>query len=357
MAYISFQPSDYFNTKLYTGTGSELTVSGVGFQPDFTWLKNRSATQHHQLYDAVRGAGKVVYTNLDNAEGTVTQNLKSWNSDGFVLGTDGSVNTNNENFASWNWKAGTTSGLTTNGSTTITPSAYSFDATRKVSIIKYTGNGTSGAKLAHGLGVAPEFIMFKYTSDAQHWGAYHHNVGTSATDSAGYKMKLNSTDAKNNDDAFLGDTAPDATNINLGSSSWVNGNTGVFNAWCFAGVKGFSKFGAFHGNGQTGDSAPFIYTGFKPAFVMIKSTASGSWLLFDSKRASTSNIPEGSTGVPSYLEPNTSGTEQGDNPIFLFSNGFQCLDTLTNGDGVKFIFAAWAENPIVGSNGTAGVAR
>ena len=156
MAYISFQPSDYYNTTLYTGTGSSNAITGVGFQPDFTWLKNMSAADEHVATNAVIGATKYVVPNGGDAQTTKAETLKSFDADGFTVGTFETVNTDTENYASWNWKAGTTSGITTNGSTTITPSAYSFNQTAGISFLKFTGNYTNGAKLAHGLGVVPQ---------------------------------------------------------------------------------------------------------------------------------------------------------------------------------------------------------
>ncbi len=350
MAYISFQPKDFFRARNYTGTGSELTVANVEFQPDFTWIKNR-ASGNHYLYDAARGATISVYSNDSSGNLTVAESLKSWNANGFVLGTNGDQNTSANTYSHWNWKAATSSGITTNGSTTITPSYYRFDATRGTAILVYTGNGTAGAKLAHGLGVAPEFIMYKKTSGSENWGVYHHNVGTSPTDSAGYKLSLNGTDARNDDNAFMDDTAPDATNITLGSSSWVNGNLATYVAYCFVGKKGFSKFHSFTGNGDA--DGPFVYTGFRPAFVFQKvATQSTGWFATDitNQGFNEKNYP---TGI------NYGNAETTTNHLNFFSNGFKYMSTngSYNYDGQNTIYMAWAENPIVSSNDTPGLAR
>ena len=164
MAYISFKPTNFFDTKLFTGNGSALTVSGGSFQSDFTWIKCRSNTEYHNLTNSPRGVTKNLSCNVNSAEATyagATGRITAFNGTGFTLGSNDQTNLNSGTFAAWNWKAGTTSGITTNGSTTITPSAYSFSTTSGVSILSYTGNVTSGAKLAHGLGTAPKFWIIK----------------------------------------------------------------------------------------------------------------------------------------------------------------------------------------------------
>ena len=189
-AYISFQPSDFFNSVLHTGNGSELAVSGVGFQPDFTWIKNRTNVDYHVLTDSVRGATKYVRSNDTTIETTDAQGLKSFDSDGYTLGTQNQVNEVSANFVGWNWKAGTTSGIATNGSTTITPSSYSFNQTAGFSILIYTGNITSGAKLAHGLGATPDFVMIKSLAATKDWGVYNKGMN-SYVDPEDYGIELN----------------------------------------------------------------------------------------------------------------------------------------------------------------------
>ena len=169
--YISFQPSDFFNTVLYTGTGSSNTVTGVGFQPDFTWIKNRGTTDGQDWYDSVRGAGQRIRSNTTAIQSDqISDSLSAWVSDGFTVLTNNAVNASANTYASWNLKAGTTSGIA--GSPSITPDSYSFNATSGFSIIKYTGNGVSGATLPHGLGVAPDCIIVKGTSASEAWATY-----------------------------------------------------------------------------------------------------------------------------------------------------------------------------------------
>lgn len=350
MAYISFQPSDYFSTKLYTGTGSELAVTGVGFQPDFTWLKVRNVTGHHQVWDAARGVTKVIYPSQNDPEGTVAQSLKTFDSDGFTLGTGSYVNTNTNTYASYNWKAGTTSGIATNGSTTITPSSYSFDQTRGISIIKYAGNNTSGAKVAHGLGVVPQCALFKVTSAADDWSVYHQVMGNTKY------LELNNTQAETTSTDRWNDTDPDSVNFTLGNAGGVNASQDYI-AYCFAGIKGYSKFGSFTGNANA--DGPFVYTGFRPAFVMIKNTSAvEAWNVWNDKTSTS-----GKNVADKNLQPNATTAEQtsitGVKEIDLVSNGFKVRGSNTelNGSGNTLIYAAFAEFPIVSSNDTPGLAR
>jgi hypothetical protein len=265
MAYSTIsKPSLYFNTKLYSGTGSSQAVSGVGFQPDWIWFKCRSQNQNHNLFDSVRGSNKIIQSSTDGAEATSTALLTSFDSDGFTVNTDGGVNGSGQTYASWNWKAGTTSGITTDSYTTITPTAYSFNATAGFSIIKYTGNGISGAKYPHGLGVAPKMVIVKCLDVASvWWNVYHVSLGNNS------ELYLNTT---NSAPASTGNgTTPDAVNIALeGTTTTHNGSGSNYIAYCFAEKKGYSKFGTYTGNGTSGvDGAgdgTFVYTGFKPAY-------------------------------------------------------------------------------------------
>ena len=172
--YISFQPSDFFNPVLYTGTGAEQTISGVGFEPGLTWCKDRTNSYDQVWYDAARGATKRITCNTTGAESDQAQGLKSWNSDGFVVGTGSNINNNTNEFVSWNWKTGTTSGLSGG---TITPSAYSFNATSKFGIYKRTGTASAGT-ITHGLGGIPQMIISKNLTDAANWRVYHVALGS-----------------------------------------------------------------------------------------------------------------------------------------------------------------------------------
>ena len=351
MAYTTIDnPELYFQTKLYTGNASTNAITLDGsedMQPDWVWLKSRSFAQNHENYDSVRGATKRLYNNLTNAEDTNSTGLTGFNSDGFTLGSSNAINKSGETFASWNWKAGTTSGITTNGSTTITPSAYSFNQTAGFSIIKYIGNSTSGAKIAHGLGVAPDLMIIKVTNAAYEWPVYHKSLGATQL------IQLHSTAATSTSSVCWNDTEPDSVNFTVQANNRTN--TGTYIAYCFAEKKGYSKFGSYTGNGNT--DGTFVYTGFKPAFLMVKRTNStGVWGIYDNKRIGFNS----SQGVQHVLRANSSdatstggGDAGGFGGIDFLSNGFKCKlsDANMGASGGTYVFMAFAEAPLVNSNG------
>jgi|TARA_R110002050_G_scaffold88507_1_gene186857 hypothetical protein len=348
MAYTTInKSSDYFNTKLYTGNSTDNhTISGVGFQPDFTWIKDRGRSGfNHRLQDSVRGATKSLFSNLTNAEQTNADAVKSFNSDGFVLGNDagnGSFNGNSP-FVSWNWKAGGSASSNSNGSITSSVSA-STDA--GFSIVSYTGNSTSGATVGHGLGVAPRVVLIKKTSGADAWTMLH-------VDSSGglnTYLALNSSSGAISDPVF-NNTAPTSTVFTLDSDGQVNDNGSSLIAYCFADVTGFSKHGSYVGNGSS--NGPFIYTGFKPAFVMTKKTSgTSSWDMHDTKR-DTFNV------ATKHLLAEDGGAEGSTVVLDILSNGFKFRTS--NGDrnapGETYIYMAFAEAPLVGSNNVPTTAR
>jgi len=327
----------FFNPVLYTATGSSLGVTGAGFQPDFTWIKNRSAADFHVLTDAVRLATKYIRSDDHAIEVTDTESLKSFDSDGFTVGTTAEVNTNTENYVSWNWKAGTTTGIA--GSPSITPSGYSFNATSGFSIIKYEGNGVSGATLPHGLGVAPRMIMVKNLDSGQNWHIY-----TSSTGATKY-LVLNTAAATVTATGSWNDTAPTSTVFSLGDHASTNTSGEDYVAYCFADVQGFSKFGGYDGNGDA--DGTIVYTGFRPAFVILKSTVSSEvWHMMDDKRLGYNVKNE-------FLYPDTTAAEDTTTSIDFLSNGFKLRTTNTalNNDDELFIFMAFAQAPLVNSSG------
>jgi hypothetical protein len=347
MAYITFQPNDYFNTKLYDGTGSTNNITGVGFQPDWVWIKKRSASGQHQLFDSVRGVTKRLYSDAGDAESTSATTLTTFGTDGFTVGSNSGINANGSNIVSWNWKAGTTSGITTNGTTTITPSAYSFNQTSGFSIVKYTGNGTAGAYLAHGLGAAPEIIFAKSTNLAgEPWQVYSKSLGNDK------RLFLNLTNAETSATEW-NSTTPDSVNIRLGDGTHINSSGNTFIAYCFTPIQGFSSMGAYKGNGST--NGAFIYTGFKPAFIIFKRTSgTDNWVMIDNKRLGYNELNYG-------LFPNTTAVEQtdSDNRFDLLSNGFKIRNSggYTNTSGQDYLYMAFAEEPLVSSNGIPATAR
>jgi hypothetical protein len=347
MAYTTINKStEYFNTVTWTGTSSSpLNVTGYGFQPDWVWNKYRSGAGDHQIYDSVRTATKMLIPNGTNAESTNANGVTAFITDGFTAGSD--ININGGNSVAWGWKAGTTSGITTNGSTVVTPSAYSFNQTSGFSIVKYAGNGNTTTKVAHGLGAAPKMIIIKNLddTDGDNWKVYHVGIGNTIA------IQLDNTGAASGGSDNFYDTDPDTVNFTLGNHVSVNNNGENYIAYCFAAIKGFSSFGKYTGNGNA--DGPFVYTGFKPAFVLVKNTtASNNWFIQDNQRA-------GYNGANYLLKPNTNGAEDTGTHIDMLSNGFKTIVSSANcnGDGNTMIYMAFAEAPFVGTNNIPATAR
>ena len=354
MAYTTINKSgDYFNTKLYTGTatsaGNTQAITGVGFQPDWVWIKNRGGAYQHVLYDAVRGVNKEVRSSQNIAEVDSGANgyLSGFDSDGFTTnaGTNegNHVNNTGDNFVSWNWLANGTGSANTDGSISSTVSA---STTSGFSIVTYDGTGSAGATVGHGLGVAPSMILAKKMDGAaSNWAVYHKSLGATKY------LILNSTTASVTSNTRWNNVEPTSSVFTVGSSGDVNNNGETVVAYCFAEKKGFSKFGSYTGNGST--DGTFVYTGFKPAFVLIKANASADWYLIDNKR-STFNVMEAS------LKANTSDAESTTiQDMDFLSNGFKPRSTSgsTNGSGTTYIYMAFAENPLVGTNNIPATAR
>jgi hypothetical protein len=337
MAYTTIKkPSDYFNTKLYTGNGSTQSVTGVEFQPDWSWFKVRSEVGSHRLVDAVRGNTKYLYSNASDAEETVATNVTSFDSDGYTLG-NGSINESARTYASWNWKANGAGSANTDGSISSTVSA---NTTSGFSIVSYTGNNIAGATVGHGLSSVPEFIMVKSSSiGSTNWKAQHVSTGTNVG-------VPNATNAFAADSTTFNNTLPTSSVFTIGTESSTNTNNGTYIAYCFNSVKGFSKFGSYTGNGST--DGPFIYTGFKPAFVLLKRTDSaGSYYIYDNKRDSFNVMTKN-------LFPNTNDAEDdnSNNNTDFLSNGFKIrtISGARNTSGASYIYMAFAEEPLVGDN-------
>ena len=351
MAYISFQPTDFFNTLLYTGNGSAGNAqTGVGFAPDIVWIKSRSNAQKQCLFDTVRGVQKVVYPSENSAEVTDAALVTAFGSDGYTVGTDSDINGSGWTYANWNWKCGTTSGLSGG---TITPTGYSFNTTSQCSVITYTGNATSGATVPHGLGAKPAAILVKkLDGSVDSWAVYHESLGATKF------LELDVVGSVSTSANRWNDTEPTTSLFTLGNSSTVNASGNKYVAYCFAEVKGFSSFGPFTGNAST--DGPFCYTGFRPAYVMIKNTsASEAWNIWDNKR----NTPVGSKNAAyTVLEANSSAAETNGSTgqvIDMLSNGFKVRTTSTevNASGQDMVYFAFAEFPFVSSNSKAGTAR
>jgi hypothetical protein len=323
------QANDYMNVVLYTGNNSTQSISGVGFQPDWVWIKERDAVEDHFLFDSVRGATKYIRSNTTDAEGTLANYLTSFDSDGFSLGNGGGVNGASDLYVAWNWKANGAGSSNTAGTITSTVSA---NTTSGFSIISYTGNKTSGATIGHGLGVAPAMVIIKERANASEWIIYHQSLG--ATQSIYF-----TTAASNTNSIWFNNTAPSSTVITLGNSDGTNrANTMI--AYAFAAVAGYSAFGSYTGNGST--DGPFVYTGFRPEFVMIKNatTAGTSWEMFDNARE-TSNL------MDLELLANSSAAEGTYTYGDFVSNGFKLRSTNNgvNQSTATLVYMAFAENP------------
>ena len=344
MAYTTINKhTDYFNTKLYTGNGSTNAITGVGFQPDWVWIKNRSTTNSHVWTDAVRGASSTIYSNSADAQDSSATNIGSFDSDGFTLGSNGGTNGNGNDIVSWNWKAGGSGSANSNGTLA---STVSVNTAAGFSIVKYTGNGSAGATVGHGLGAKPDVIILKSYENGQQWAAYWEALGATKY------MRFNTTNAVATSAARWNDTEPTTSVFTIGNDGEVNTNTEDHIAYCFSEKKGFSKFGKYDATGTSSDG-PFIYTGFPPAFVIIKRfNSTENWYIFDDTRDTINPIN-------AVLYPNLNNADGSLNGgIDLLSNGFKIRTSNSAiGAGDNYVFAAFAAHPIVGTNNTPAVAK
>ncbi len=340
MAYTTINKStDYFNTKLYTGNGGTQAVTGVGFQPDWVWLKSRSVADSPILFDAVRGVTKRIMSNSTGGETTEAQEVQSFDSDGFTVGNSDNANRNNATMVGWNWKANGAGSANTDGNTATT---VSVNTTSGFSIVKWTG--TSGnTTIGHGLGVIPTMVIAKNTGGSgTNWIVWQRDYFS------GYYLKLNLTNSQDNANSYF--TADPTNNIlSLTGSTAMNNNGNGMIAYCFAEKTGYSKFGTYKGNGNA--NGPFIYTGFKPAFVMIKADASDNWTINDNKRVGY-NVDN------NELFANLSNAEDTNDVMDLVSNGFKIRHTAGrhNGSTTRYYYMAFGQT-LVGTNGVTAKAR
>ena len=348
MAYTTIDdPSAYFQTALYTGNDSARDITNDGnsdLQPDWIWLKGRSHAYNHGLFDSSRGTQKELQTNTTSAENTLTAGVSAFNSDGFSF-NGANYNTNAYTFVAWQWKAnGGTTSSNTDGSITSTVQA---NTTAGFSIVTYTGTGSNGT-IGHGLGVAPSWVLCKDRDGTGVW------VNWQNTLAGNQALELQSTNAVADEPTSWNSTVPSSTVFGVGTRGGTNASGNDFVSYCFAEKQGYSKFGSYTGNGNA--DGPFVYTGFKPAWVMIKrSSDSGEWAMFDNKRD-----PHNLTHQ--VLRANNTAVEEdttNDNEIDILSNGFKARGTggWTNINGETFIYIAFAEHPFVSSKGVPTTAR
>ena len=350
MAQIN-KPNTYFNPLLYTGnTSNGHEINGLDFTPDFVWIKSRNqADFDHMLYDVVRASTTAqpfeIRSNKTNAQSTDTSGLVSFDSDGFTLNSGGYVNTGN--FVSWNWKAGGSPSSNTDGDIT---SSVSANTTNGFSIVKYTGTGTNSDTVGHGLGTTPSMIIAKGL-DAREWYVQHQAISSGT-------LILNTNGAVSTSfpSGWINESPTSSvfsfTAGGGGTTNNVNNSGTDFIAYCFADVKGFSKMGSYVGNGNA--DGTFVYTGFKPAFIMLKNTTNArEWNMQDNKRLGYNPNNYG-------LFPHNADTEQtGFDRVDFLSNGFKLRTNSEhwNESGNNFIYMAFAEAPLVGSNNVPANAR
>ena len=333
--------NEFFGATTYTGNSStQSIVNSGGFQPDWVWIKGRSGAYNHQLFDAVRGVNKTIYTNLTNAEFSDTDALTAFNSNGFTLGAEAGINYSSETYVAWQWKAGNNAGVSNYEG--IIPSKVSANPRSGFSIVTYTGTG-SNATVGHGLGVEPSMIIVKIRNTTDGWFVYHKELGNTKY------LRLNTTAAETAFNLWQS-ISPTSRSFRVSTDPTVNGNTNTYVAYCFAPVAGYSAFGKYTGNGST--DGTFVFTGFRPAFVMVKasfgtSAASANWLILDTSR---NTYNEANNKVAPNLNEVENGSSIGtsaDNNYDLLSNGFKARTTngSSNESGTTFIYMAFAENP------------
>jgi hypothetical protein len=340
-ATVATAANKYFDATLYTGTGSSNPITNAGaFQPDFVWLKNRGTTGNWPMHDAIRGAGQQIASNNTNDEVPGGTEFTSFNSNGFtVASTAGSYNASTNTYVAYQWNAGNANTTNTTGSITAIVRA---NPTSGFSIATFTGNGTAGATVGHGLGVAPSMILFKGRSTGTSGLVWHTGYGTNQG-----QMLIDSTAAIYNpgNGLYFNSTYPSSTVVTLGTSGATNGNGQTYVLYSWAPVAGYSAFGTYTGNGSS--NGPFVYTGFRPKYVLFKCTTNGeNWYISDSARQTYNG------SVNPFLKPNTNEAEDNTYAFCnIFSNGFQLRypGSETNGSGRTYIYAAWAEHPFKNS--------
>ena len=340
MAYTDVDKSSlHFNTKLYTGNNSSNSITGVGFQPDMTWIKNRTSANSHMLFDAIRGATYRLSTDTNETSAAYSNSLTSFDSDGFTLNNFGDVNANSDNFVAWNFKANGQGSSNADGS--ITTTYTSANTTSGFSMVKFTATG-SAATVGHGLGVAPAFILVKRTSSTADWQVYHKSLGATKY------LEFSQSQAVGTATNRWNDTEPTSSVFSIGNE-WNNGSELM--AYCFAEKRGFSKFLKYQANGQSTNM--FLNCGFKPALVIIKKeSGADNWIMFDNKR-DTDNV------VGQYLFPNEANAEASGTYMDFVSNGIniRTSDGWVNNASHTYVMLAFAEAPLVGTNNVPCTAR
>jgi hypothetical protein len=356
MAYSSItKPEDYFNTTIWSGNNTSPRTITTNVDNDLVWVKNRSHAYSHYLLDSVRGVGtssdgKQLRSDSTSANITATTNgyISGLSNTGFTLTTGSSdferLNANGMTYCAWTWRANGAGSANTDGS--INTTATSVNTTAGFSIVKWTGSGAN-ATVGHGLGVAPKMIILKNTSEVYGWQVYHASLGNTKY------LSLNSTDAEATSSQSWNNTSPTSTVFSVGASDSNNKSGNTIIAYCFAEKQGYSKFGSYKGNGNV--DGTFIYTGFKPAFILSKKTnALGTqWTIWDNKRSSSG----GGNAIDKILHPNVNNPVNTADDTDFLSNGFKLRATASgmNNSGDTYIYMAIAEEPLVANSGSNGI--
>ena len=343
---------DNFDIITYTANNpsSAKTLTGLEFQPDLVWIKCRDTTYNHQLFDSVRGATKIVYPDLSDAESTNAQSLTSFNSDGFTVGTNASVNNPGNTYVAWCWKAGGTAVSNTDGTLT---SSVSANPKAGFSVVSYTGNSSQNQTIGHGLDKAPEMIIVKNRADVANWIVYNHNLSPANDE---YLMLHEADGSQGGGGSTWAGTAPTNTVFSVGSGfNNTNGNGDNMIAYCWHGVEGCSKFGKYTGNGIA-DHGPFVHLGFKPSFLIIKAFSNvGNWIILDTKR-----FPNNPNETGFKVDTDAAEAADYNYTVDFLSNGFKIRNNATanlNATSQKYIYMAFAENPFGGQNTAPATAR
>jgi hypothetical protein len=306
-------PSKYMDVVAYTGTGASNSISSLGFSPDLVWIKNRGTTTDHAIYDTTRGSQQQLSSNTTGDEATSSSGLTAFNANGFTIGTSSLVNTSGTQYVGWAWDESTQAGL---------------------DVVSYTGNGANRT-IAHNLGVAPKMVIVKARTTAgadQGWPVFHTSIANTTY------LQLNSTSATATGADYWNSTSPTSSVFSVGTNAAVNTSADTYIAYCFAEVDGFSKIGSYAGNALA--DGTFVYCGFLPSFILIKSsTAIDAWLIYDNKR-NTFNV------ASTNLVPNTTAADATISGIDFVSNGFKLRTITTTPNAAQtYIFAAFAESP------------
>jgi hypothetical protein len=344
-------PSAYFQTVLFASKGAITFDGSSDLQPDMIWNKNRdSAGYSHHIVDSVRGVSKLLRVDSNIAEFTSADSITSLNTDGFTIGNDanGYMQSGSDKIVTWGWKAGTsfTNDASATGIGSI-DSSGSVSDTAGFSICSFTGTGSNGT-IKHGLSTAPRMIIFKQRNGTGYWLTYHASIG------AGTILRLDTDDAKSDSSVWFQNTDPTSSVFSVGTSSNNNGSSNTYIAYCFAEKKGYSKFGSYTGNGSASDGV-FIYTGFKPAFTLIKQTSGADkWSMFDAKRNPFNEVDLNIRANQSDAE-----VDQANKEVDYLSNGIKLRTSSGewNSSGSSYIYMCFAESPFVTSTGIPTTAR